>query len=223
MHTQGVAANRWAHGAGIFTPAWCGHHPWGWCPAGYTAAAWATAAWRVATWPVVGTWFAWDATPAYYDYGNNVTYQDNSVYYGDQPVATSQQYYQQAVDLSGSTTAAQTTSDAQWLPLGVFGLMADGQTAPTMVFQLAVDKNGAIKGNYYDQVADSTTPVTGSVDKKDQRAAWHVGDNKSLVIETGLYNLTQDRSTALVHYGADRTQQYVLVRMTKPDEQQTQQ
>ena len=78
--------------------------------------------------------------------------------------------------------------------------MAEGQKSPEMVFQLAVDKAGAIKGNYYDQVTDTTAPVTGAVDKKDQRAAWHVGSNKDLVIETGLYNLTQNHSTALVHY-----------------------
>ena len=43
-----------------------------------------------------------------------------------------------------------------------------------------------------------------------------MGANKSLVIETGLYNLTQDRSTALVHFDPDRTQQFVLVRFKQP-------
>ena len=55
------------------------------------------------------------------------------------------------------------------------------------------------------------------MDEKDQRAAWTVGNNKQLVVETGLYNLTEDSSTALVHYGPDRTQQYVLVRMRQPE------
>ena len=180
-----------------------------------------------ATWPALGSWLAWDATPGYYDYGNNITYQNGDVYYGSQPVETQQQYYQQAVDLaasqanvaSSSTTAATDSGTAtQWLPLGVFGLMAEGQQTPEMVFQLAIDKAGAIRGNYYDQVSDATAPVTGALDKKDQRVAWHVGANKNLVIETGLYNLTQDHSTALVHYGPDRTQQYVLVRIKQPDQ-----
>jgi len=55
--------------------------------------------------------------------------------------------------------------------------------------------------------------------QKDQRAAWRVGANTNLVIETGLYNLTQDQSTALVHFGPHRTQQCVLVRLRQPEEQ----
>ena len=227
-HAQGIAGQRWCDGCRCFTPAWCGVHPWAWCPAGYAAAAWATAAWRPATWPAVGSWLAWNATPGYYDYGSNITYQNNYVYYGTQPVETQQQYYQQAVNLAGSdasvaasntTAAAGSGTEAQWLPLGVFGLMAEGQQTPEMVFQLAIDKAGAIRGNYYDQVSDATAPVTGALDKKDQRVAWRVGANKNLVIETGLYNLTQDHSTALVHYGPDQTQQYVLVRIKQPDRQ----
>jgi len=221
-HAQGLAAQRWWHGSGVFTPTWCGSHAWAWRPAGYTAAAWGTAAWSAATWPAVGTWLAWNATPAYYDYGDNVTYQNDSVYYGSQPVGTAQQYYQEAVDIADSPSAKQPSADVQWLPLGVFGLMAQGQSTPAMVFQLAVDKAGAIKGNYYDQVTDTMAPVSGSINRKEQRAAWQVGANKNLVIETGLYNLTQDHSTALVHYGADRTQQYVLVRIKQPNQQEAQ-
>ena len=97
--------------------------------------------------------------------------------------------------------------------------MPEGQKTPEMIFQLAVDKQGAIHGNYYSQVTDSSTPVSGSVNKKNQRAAWHIANNKTTVIETGLYNLTKDQSTALVHYGPDKTEQFVLVRMKKPEEQ----
>ena len=75
-----------------------------------------------------------------------------------------------------------------------------------MIFQLAVDKNGVIRGNYFDQVTQTNQPVTGAVDKKTQRVAWRVAGGKELVVETGLYNLTMSDSTALVHYGADRTE-----------------
>jgi hypothetical protein len=37
------------------------------------------------------------------------------------------------------------------------------------------------------------------------------------VIETGIYNLTKDEAPALVHFGADRTEQWVLVRIKKDD------
>ena len=47
-------------------------------------------------------------------------------------------------------------------------------------------------------------------------AAWTVGDNKNTVFETGLVNLTKDQAPVLVHYGKDRTQQWLLVRVEQP-------
>ena len=222
LHAQGVAANRWFGANGVFTAGWCAGHPWGWHPWGYTGAGWAAAAWGWATWPALGGWLAWDATPVYYDYGDNVTYQGDSVYYGSQPVATEQAYYNQALDLATSAPAepaaseqagsnppagAQTATDPNWLPLGVFGLMPEGKKTPQMVFQLAVNKEGVVRGNYYDQATDTVQPVHGKVDKQDQRIAWQVGNNKKMVIETGIYNLTENESTALVHLGPDETEQ----------------
>ena len=216
-HAQGLAVNRWYGGVRIFTPTWCVAHPWGWCPAGYTAAVWARSVWVVPTAAAIGAWIGVPAAFPPYVYGNNITYQDNSVYYGSEPVATEQEYYQQAADIAGSQSTPAAGTKQQWLPLGVFGLVAEGQKTPDMVFQLAIDKAGAIRGNYYDQILDTTIPVSGAVDEKNQRAAWTIGKNKKLVVETGLYNLTQDSSTALVHFGPDRTQQYVLVRMKQPE------
>ena len=90
-----------------------------------------------------------------------------------------------------------------------------------MVFQLAVNKKGVIRGNYYDQVTQTNLPVTGAVDKQSQRVAWKVATGQGLVVETGLYNLTQDESSALVHYGADRTEQDLLVRVKQPADGQS--
>ena len=81
------------------------------------------------------------------------------------------------------------------------------------MFQLAVDKDGIIRGNYYDGVMDTTTPVFGSVNKTTQRAAWTIGKTKDRVFEAGLYNLTQPEAPVLVHIGADKTQQWLLVRV----------
>jgi hypothetical protein len=38
-----------------------------------------------------------------------------------------------------------------------------------------------------------------------------------MVIETGLYNLTKDEAPALIHFGPDRTEQWLLVRLKNPD------
>ena len=55
--------------------------------------------------------------------------------------------------------------------------------------------------------------VDGSVDKKTQRVAWTMGDNKSTVVDTGLANLTKDEGPALLHFVKDRTEEWLLVRL----------
>jgi hypothetical protein len=37
------------------------------------------------------------------------------------------------------------------------------------------------------------------------------------VIETGLYNLTKAEAPCLIHFGQDKTEQWLLVRLKQPD------
>ena len=75
-----------------------------------------------------------------------------------------------------------------------------------------------IRGNYYNAMTDTTLPISGSVEKRTQRAAWVIGDKKDTVYETGVGNLAQPETTMLVHVGKDRTQQWTLVRLEPPEE-----
>ena len=159
--------------------------------------------------------------PVVYNYGGNVTYQNDQVYYGSQPVATPEQYYQQASALAQSDPA--TDAAAEWMPLGVFALVQGEQTDPQFVMQLAVNKSGAIAGNYSDLISGTNAVIQGAVDKKTQRAAWTVGKKKSTVCETGLYNLTKDEAPALIHVGKDKTQQWTLVRLKQPEQTSSEQ
>ena len=86
----------------------------------------------------------------------------------------------------------------------------------TCFFQLAVNKGGVVRGNYYDAVADNTLPVYGSVDPRTQRVAWSIGEKKDVVFEAGIANLTRDETPILVHYGKDNTQQFTLIRLQQP-------
>jgi hypothetical protein len=60
------------------------------------------------------------------------------------------------------------------------------------------------------------------VDKKSQRAAWMFADGKNadIIMETGIYNLTQDQTEALVHFGKDKTQQWLMVRLNQPEDKE---
>lgn len=218
FHAQGIATRGWYAGRGWFTPGWIAGHPWAWYPGRYAPAAWATAAWATASWASLGNWFAWSATPSYYDYGDNVTYQDNNVYYGDQFEATADDYYQQAADLAG-TPASTSSKDADWLPLGIFAVVEGDEKKPSITIQLAVDKQGTVRGNSISDVSDTMSAVQGAVDKKSQRVAWTVGDAKTTVYEIGLYNLTKQEAPGLIHFGKDRTEQVVLVRLKQEDQQ----
>ena len=98
-------------------------------------------------------------------------------------------------------------------------MVGDGETKSTNIFQLAINKDGVIRGEYYNALTDTTEPVYGSVDAKTQRAAWTVGDRKSPVYEAGIANLTKDETTMLVHYFKSDAQQFTLVRIEKPKEE----
>ena len=190
--------------------------PGAWSPAGWTAGQ----EWSAAAWPAVGTALGWsaDTQPMVYNYGTNITYQGNQVYYGGQPAATAEQYYQQASTLAQSAPPPDSKAPG-WMPLGVFALVQNDQAEPHYIMQLAVNKAGTLGGNYSDLISGSTLPIQGAVDKKTQRVAWTVGSNKNTVGETGIYNLTQNEAQALIHLGKDKPQQWMLVRLKKPETQ----
>jgi hypothetical protein len=198
-----------ATGTAAFGHDWYGAHPGAWTAAGWEAGT----AWRPATWTGVGYALGYDAgaQPVVYNYGGNVTYQGDQVYYGDQPVASAGDYYQQAATIAQAPPAA--TPDDTWQPLGVFAMVQTDQDHPQIILQFAMNKSGQIAGNYQDLVSDTTLPIHGSVDKKSQRVAWTVGSNRKNVAETGLYNLTKDEAPVLMHQGADKTQQWLLIRL----------
>ena len=93
------------------------------------------------------------------------------------------------------------------------------QTQTDKVVQLAVNKDGIIRGNFQDNLTDKVVPVVGSVDKQTQRVALRPEGNDSIVVETSLYNLTNDEVPVLVHFGADRQELRTLMRLKQPEEQ----
>ena len=194
---------------------WYTDHPGAWYAAGWASGY----AWNAATWDSVGAWFGYaDAAPVDYDYGQTVTYGDDAVMVNGQSAGTPQAYAQQATTLAAAGADADASSDDQWLPLGVFALARNESTSSTVTLQLAVDRQGVIRGNSTDDLSGQTQVIRGSVDKETQRVAFTVGDNSSTVVETGLYNLTKDEAPVLIHFGADRTEQWLLVRLKNPND-----
>ena len=198
-----------------FRPGWYRQYPGAWFAAGWAA----NSVWRAATWNAYAGYVGYPAAPIYYDYGTTVVYENNNVYVDGTQTATAEQYAQQATELADAGRDAKTTKEEEWLPLGVFAMVQGDEQTSNHIFQLAVNKQGILRGNYYDAVTDSTSLVVGAVDKKTQRAAWTVGDRKTPVYEAGVANLTKDETTMLVHYGAERSVQYTLVRVEEPKQE----
>jgi hypothetical protein len=61
--------------------------------------------------------------------------------------------------------------------------------------------------------------LKGTADAKTQRVAigFADGKNEDVVLETGIYNLTQDEAPSLLHHGSGETQPALLVRLTPPE------
>jgi hypothetical protein len=152
-----------------------------------------------------------------YNYGTNVCYEDDGVYVQGSRVGTPEEYAGQAATLASQGGAdAKIAADDQWRSLGVFALARSEESNPSTFMSLAIDKEGLLRGTYYDAVSDSTMNITGKVDKKTQRAAWTLGDKKTPVYEAGLANLTQQQTTILVHRDGGKDEQMLLVRVQDP-------
>jgi len=215
LNTQGVAVRRSFVHYNCFTPTWYRSHVHVWRPVAWTAAAF----WAGATWGTVAAACSYPAEPYIYDYGTTVVYEDNRVYYNGDPVATAEEYATQATTIATAGVTTEVSEKEEWVSLGVFGMVQGDEKDANKIFQLAIDKNGVIRGTYYDALSDTESPVSGSVEKRTQRAAWVIGDRKDTVYETGIGNLTEAETTMLVHFGKDRTQQWTLIRLEAPEEQ----
>jgi hypothetical protein len=195
-----------------FRPVWFAAHPGCW-----RVARWGEwDYWRRMDWLMLYEWCRLDSYPMSYNYGNNVVYSDDAVFRDGEQLATAPQYAQQATDLATRGQAANAPPTQEWKPLGVFAMTQGDEKTSNNVFELAVNADGVIRGNYYDGVADTTAEVYGQIDKKTQRAAWTIGKSTDRVFEAGAANLTQAESPVLVHLGPDRTQQLLLVRIDPP-------
>ena len=69
---------------------------------------------------------------------------------------------------------------------------------------------------------DTARPIKGMVDKKSQRAVWTFADDddNSMIMETGISNLTKDATNIIVHFGKDRTETWQIVRLKEPPDEQ---
>lgn len=236
MAARGAAVRNNFHRDDLFNRDFWGRYDRAWWYPGW-GAGWP---WGYTGWGDLCTFWGYPQSdePVEYDYGNNITYQNNEVYYGNQPYMPENDYYTQAQTLALSVppsvppvapstksgTKSSTKSGASskssekesdWKPLGVFALTQGDQTDSNSIFQLAVNKKGVIRGNYFNPLTQEEQPVQGKIDQKSKRVAWTIGSNKTVVYDTGVANLLAKQSSLLIHLSGTNTQQWNMIRLEK--------
>jgi hypothetical protein len=161
--------------------------------------------------------------PYFYDYGTNgnVVYQGGQVLVNDQPVGTASDYAQSASALA-MVTQDQMQGEHDWVPLGTFSVATSAEDKnPIRVAQVAYDnKQGLISGTIFNKQSNNLYTLQGKVDPQTQRVAFTIGNDPNAVLETGLYNLTQNATPVLLHQGPTTTQTWVFARLPEPKEDQ---
>ena len=144
-----------------------------------------------------------------------MTAQNGSVFVDGQNVGSTGDFSLQAAKIAQAGAAAEASPTDQWQPLGVYAMVRDEQQHPQLIVQLAINKQGILRGNYIDELTESTLPIRGAVDNASKRAAWLVGGNKQTVMEAGLSDLTDPETPALIHKNG-KTDHWILVRLDQP-------
>ena len=89
-----------------------------------------------------------------------------------------------------------------------------------MFLQVAVSREAIVAGTYFSAQTNEYLQLVGGLDKETQRVAMTIGDKEDVVIETGMYNLTVNESSALLHFEDGTIQNWILVRMPEPQGKQ---
>ncbi|MDR3613381.1 MAG: hypothetical protein P4L53_07435 [Candidatus Obscuribacterales bacterium] len=220
---EGNAVRENFHGSGLFTAVWWKNKKNAW----YSSAWDSSWVWNNVDWDTLAAFWRGSGpkTPADYEFGQNITFRDGNVYYGAQPMMTSGEYYHQAQLLAASGASSSSAKGASapysvplvkdWAQFGVFSLIPAGEKFSTEIFQLAVNRDGTVRGNCYNVMNDQLDRVEGEVDKSNSRVCFTVGKNRGVVYDTGLGNLLSAQSPILIHLDKERTQQRALVRLNQ--------
>ena len=83
---------------------------------------------------------------------------------------------------------------------------------------MAISKEGIIAGTFQNTATSKSFEVEGTIDRESQRAAWGPVGKSWPIMETGVYNLTENEASALLHFADGQTQQWSMVRLDEPEQ-----
>lgn len=126
---------------------------------------------------------------------------------------------------NSSTPAAQSSTnpatneppipaDLDWMSLGAFAASPLGAQSAGQCLQLSVNRQGEIRGNYLDAIANTAQPVRGSIQRDTQAVSWTVGSGGARFTTT-LDSLLGGACVATAKIG-DREQTWQLSPIDRP-------
>jgi len=191
-----------------FTPAWYSEHPDAWQYTHPHADLWAVAGVAGLT-----NWLGYPAAATSATAATSTTVAAaiaTTTAAGTEATAT-------ATSTDGNASSAAAPPDLEWMPLGVYATGPKDAAQGHVYQQLAVSKQGELKGNYYDSITNTTQPVSGSIDRETRKASWKVGGKGGATFETTLDALMKTPSDVTMKSGGAE-HEWELVQVQKPDD-----
>ena len=175
-------------GPAPFSAQWYSHHPHAWHHHHHDDA------WNVATAAGVLAWLGWHVHP----------YHGHTVLYEPMPVET--------IYVDGQPPVVDPVP-GNWMTLGVYSLATGPAESEMRMLELAIDKFGRVRGNYYDAILNTSHTVTGRIDQHTQFVQWSLDANKQLTFYAPLSELTQPQGVVSVRFPGGQEEQWQLRRM----------
>lgn len=192
-----------------FTPAWYWEHPNAWKATHPHAdeAAVATAA-GLAAWLAVAPYAATSS-------GGTTVIEETVILDEPEPAETPVEE-----DVSLEDPQIDTAMPEEWMLLGVYKLLAPGETDATRMIELAVARDGSVGGSHYDRIRNQVDPIQGRADRGTMLLRWTVGQGQT-VFEATFDGLTQPEGQILVQLPDGQTARWRLVRVEQPGQEPT--
>jgi len=200
-----------------FTPSWYAAHPNAWRWTHPYADLWVAA-----TAVGLASWLSVPYVPAG---GTTVIYEGTTTVVGEGSAEASVPPEQPATETTDIVNfdamalarrgQSETPKDTEWMPLGVFSLKPAGQQDSTRVIQLAVSRDGLVRGTQLDTLTEDTANIQGAVDKRSLRIAWTIGSKTGAAFEAALGDLTRPQLSVTVRLADGKTAAWEMVRIEK--------
>ncbi|WP_417387828.1 hypothetical protein [Gimesia sp.] len=162
-------------------------------------------------WSTFGGLTAWVGYNNLYPVGYNYSLNNGYIYNNGVQVAPVTDYQSQADQIIDSVSPPDDAAD--WMPVGIFAIVPQGTTEVNVTVQLAVGKNGAVAGTYFNKDGNITLPLQGAIDESKQRVAWKIGEEDPITMETGLDSLTKDKSTVIIYFTGGTSEVWDMLRI----------